>query len=226
MRINIDGYEIDIIYEYKPLNRGVYISYKGDNTFKINGFFKYNESKIKDIVLKNKDKLIKVITKHNNKQPKDIIHYLGREYKIILKEDKYNMVSLVDNNMIVSYKNEKNIKKIIREFYTDSVKEYVLNKFDEIFNKFSDLNIKKPSLKFKYTTSFYGKCFTRDNLIEISGMCMKMEPIYIDCVIMHELCHFKYQNHQRNFYDYFETKMPNCKKIQHAFRNLKYQDIY
>lgn len=227
MKINLDDIEVEIIYEYKPLNKGVYFSYKGNHTFKINSGYRYNEKNLVKLILANKDKMLKILNRYEDKnQPINTMHYLGKMYYIEIEESNYNMVFLVDDKMVVKHKKNASIEKIIKSFYIEGIKNYTDMVFDSIFEKFSDLNIKRPTLKYKYTKTFYGKCFPKENMIEMSGMCMKMDKKYIDCVIMHELCHFKYLNHQDGFYNYFESKLKGCKKIQHEFRSLKYQDIY
>lgn len=225
MKINIEDIEIEIDYVYKPFNKGVYFTYKGNNKFRMSGFFKENDSKILDIVLKNKKSILKIMKKAIP-QKSNSIHYLGNEYTIKEIESDKNLVYISQEYIVCEHKNRVSVEKLIKKFYVEAIESYANNVFDQIFLNFSDLRINKPVLKFKYTKSFYGKCFTRENMIELSGICMKMKPEYINAVIMHELCHFKYMNHQRGFYKYFETKLKNCKKIQHEFRSLKYNDIY
>lgn len=227
MKINVDDTEIEIIYERHPANRGVYFTHVDGNTFRMTGRFKENPKMIEDIVLRNKKRMLKIIEKSlNNTQAPNTLHYLGNLYTLKEVESTRNLVYIKDDFIICEHKPNISVERLIKAFYVDAVSKYTEMVFDEIFNKFIDLKIQRPRLVYKYTKTFYGKCFTRENKIEISGMCMKMAPKYIDCVITHELCHFKYQNHQASFYKYFEEKMPNCKKIQHEFRSLKYKDIY
>lgn len=227
MKINIDGVEIELIYQYKPTNKNIYITYKGNNTFRMSGFYKENPKKIEKFILKNKESILKFINKARGQaQKENTIHYLGKLYNLIEIESERNLVYLKDDTMVVEHKAKASPERLVKAFYIEAIEKYTESVFDSIFSRFSDLNIPRPTLKYKYTKSFYGKCFSKENMIEMSGICMKMETRFIDSVIMHELCHFKYQNHQAGFYRYFEEKLAGCKKIQHEFRSLKYKDIY
>lgn len=226
MRIRLDDIEIDVEMIYKPSNRGVYFKYLGDNRFRLNSGYLYSEREIDSLFQKNKARVVRIMNRSDlNKKSEDTIHYLGRLLKLDLSISNEDRVYIVDDTLYVKCRDLSYRDKLIKRFYTEMVKEYTLSVFDSLFSRFSDLKIKKPSLRFKYTTTFFGKCFRRENMIEISGICMKMEPKYIDTVICHELCHFKYLGHQENFYRYFESKLPGAKRLQHEFRMLRYKDL-
>ncbi len=225
MKINLDDVIIDVEMVYKPQNRGIYFKYLGDNKFILNSWYPYTCEQIEELFIVNKNKVLRILKTSNLKRSRpDTIHYLGRELNIKTIESNTNEAYIIDDTLYVKLKDLELKDRIIKKFYTEMIEEYTIRVFDDIFSKFSDLKINKPSLKFKYTTTFYGKCFRKDNLIEISGICMKMEPKYIECVIHHELCHFKYMGHQESFYRYFESKLPGCRKLQHELRMLKYKD--
>lgn len=226
MRINLDDVIIDVEMVYKPLNRGVYFKYLGDNRFRLNSGYLYSEKEIINLFQKNKNRIIKIMNRiDSSKVNLNTIHYLGKELKLEVSISNENRVFIIDDILYVKCKDLKLRDRLIKDFYTKMVEAYTLSVFDDIFSKFLDLKIKRPTLKFKYTKTFYGKCFRKDNLIEISGICMKMDKRYIDTVIYHELCHFKYLGHQANFYRYFESKLPGAKRLQHEFRMLRYKDL-
>lgn len=226
MKINLDGTIVDVEMIYKPANRGIYFKYLGSNSFRVNSGYPYREKELEALFLKNKSRLLKLMQRLDSaKAPSNTIHYLGRELEVVVEENPRNECYIIGDTLYVKCKKIEDRDKVIKAFYTDMVKEYTNRVFDSIFLKFADLHIKRPTLKFKYTTTFYGKCFRADNTIIISGICMKMEPKYIDTVIHHELTHFKYLGHQQNFYRYFESKLPGARRLQHEFRMLRYKDI-
>ncbi|MCR4898950.1 MAG: DUF45 domain-containing protein, partial [Acholeplasmatales bacterium] len=49
---------------------------------------------------------------------------------------------------------------------------------------------------------------------------------YILSVLYHEYCHFHYMNHQKEFYDFIELRLPNYRKINSNLRKIKYNDLY
>lgn len=223
MKIKILDLEIFVEVIYKPFNKGLYIKYLGDNRFRLTTPLNLSDGDIEDLFFKNYNKIKKTINGYKN--PSNTIHYLGRCLNIIEYKGISNKLFITEDSMHIEYTDESLKQKIIKKFYNEMIKEYVLQVFDELFLRFEKYNLKKPRLEFKYTTSFYGKCYPKLNLIEISGMCMKMPKEYIDVVICHELCHLKILGHQKDFYKMLEGVLPNAKKLQHELRMLKYKDV-
>ncbi len=223
MKIKVLDLLIYVEVLHKPYNRGLYIKYLGNNTFRLTTPIILSDSDIEDLFLKNYKKIKKAIDSY--KEPSNTMHYLGRTLNIIENSGVSNKLFITEDSMHIEYISKTLKPKIIKKFYVEMIKEYVVQVFDQIFAKFEKYNLKKPRLEFKYTTSFYGKCYPKLNLIVISGMCMKMPKKYIDVVICHELCHLKVLGHQKNFYKIFEEVLPNAKKLQHELRMLKYKDV-
>lgn len=231
MIININDEIIPVEIVLKRSNKNIYYRYK-DSKLIITTPVRLSESDILKMIKQNEEAIISLINRVKRKSVEiketNVIHYLGRELSIEIINDNTNYVSLTENSLVVRTRNSNDlyVKKLIRLFYIESVKKYIDGIFDDIFRMYPDLKRPRPNLVYKYTTSFYGKCYPKKNVIEFSGMCMKLEKKYIDVIIHHEICHFKYLGHQSDFYKYLESHMPNAKKYQHEFRMLKYNDKY
>ena len=106
----------------------------------------------------------------------------------------------------------------------DPLKKIVENNIEKIKN---DMNINFPiCIEYKNVKTFYGECIPKRKKLIFSLKLAKYDPIFIYYVIYHELTHFYYSNHQDDFYNLIESKFPNCKKIQHELRKIKYTDRY
>jgi predicted metal-dependent hydrolase len=56
--------------------------------------------------------------------------------------------------------------------------------------------------------------FLKENKIFLNPKLIKMPKECIDYVIVHELCHLKYKNHNTKFFELFHKKYPNWKKVK------------
>lgn len=224
MLINVGNFKLEVVQIVKKTNKNIHIRLKNGNIV-ISTPVMLNYNEVISMINPIENKIISLI---NNKEKSEMIHYLGKEYKIdIVKSNEFN-VYLTEDTLVVKtkYLNDEVISKLIKQFYIYNMEKYVLSIFDDIFSTYKDLSIEKPKLVFKYTKSFFGKCYPKKKYIEYSGICMKYHPMYINLIIHHEICHFKYLGHQNDFYSYFEKHFPNAKKIQHELRSLKYNDKY
>lgn len=226
MEIKVNDKIYQVEYIYKPTNKSMYIRFDG-NKFSLSGYRKFNEKTLNKFLIDNIDNFKKIIIRSEKRSVDNIdggLHFFGKPLDIKYI-DMDSTIKREGNTLYISnnYKDceEKNIKK----YYTLCAKEYITNRFLDIILMYPDIKI-KPKLIFKYTETFYGRCYPRKGIIEFSGVCMKYDPIYIDCIIHHEICHLKYLGHQSDFYNYFEAHFKNAKKIQHELRMHKYKDKY
>lgn len=102
-------------------------------------------------------------------------------------------------------------KQLIDTWFSERAEVIFQERFLEMLKKF-DYN-KTPTLKIREMKKRWGsflskeKIFLNPKLIHTSKEC-------IDYVIVHELCHFKYKDHSKKFWQYLEQKYPKWEKIK------------
>jgi len=70
----------------------------------------------------------------------------------------------------------------------------------------------KPHLEIRVMKARWGSAQINNNTILINTELIKAPKYCIDYVILHELIHFKYNNHSENFYNMLFTLMPDWEK--------------
>ena len=63
----------------------------------------------------------------------------------------------------------------------------------------------------------WGSC-SRKGLITLSTELIKLPDIYIEYVIIHELCHLKHHNHGKEYYNLLSELFPDWKKVRKDLR--------
>ena len=141
-------------------------------------------------------------------------YYLGKQYILKVKEDIKNSVELFDNNLIINVKyrdNRKLIKDIIYSWYLNQAKIIFQNKLKEIEEKLDRYNFKSNKLIIKKLETRWGSC-SKFGTITLNTELIKAPMNCIKYVILHELCHIKYKNHNQKFFRMLESVMPDWKK--------------
>lgn len=64
----------------------------------------------------------------------------------------------------------------------------------------------------------WGSCSSKRN-ITINKKLAKKDEKVIEYVILHEMCHLKYMNHAKEFWDLVETHMPEYKKCKNMLKS-------
>lgn len=210
---------IDVII--KRNNRRIYLKVIKPNIIRITTPINLDNSKILEFISKD----YKFIKNHLDKVdlPKsNSLHLFGKEYNLILVNDKIDYSYNDMDNIYVHYKNEKHIKNIVSNFYNQMLKRYIdlnINKAKE------DLNIKyNINIHYKDVKTYFGQCRPKTKDVVFSSRLAKYDNILILSVIYHELAHFYYLNHQDGFYNLLEKVFPNYKFYQKKLRSIRYND--
>lgn len=171
------------------------------------------------------DKYIKILNSEikTSKQWKtrEKIYYKGEEFEIVREyQDKYVVSVRVD---IRARKLLVILPKDIQEF---EVKEYVDNAIKQLFKNNTEALIlerlpywsKKTNLKYNVVkvrdaTTRYGSCMPAKRNLYFSSRLIMLPKNVADAIIVHELCHLKFKNHNKDFYSLVEQYIPNYKEI-------------
>lgn len=141
--------------------------------------------------------------------------------KIIIKAPK--RVSKKEIEKIVEQKSEWIQKTLEKERKKQKKKElYTKEEFKKIIEKNANELIKETGLKpnkitIKQIKYAWGSCSSKKN-ITLNLELIKYSQQAIRYVILHELCHLKYMNHSKDFWNLVEKYMPDYKQIKKEFK--------
>jgi predicted metal-dependent hydrolase len=109
------------------------------------------------------------------------------------------------------------IRRMIERFLLLYAREYLQARFAELTAKYSDMGFNPSGLVVKPLKSRWGSCSSKGK-ITLSSELVKLDPVYADYVILHELCHLKHHNHGKEFYLLLGRLFPGYKHIQKEIR--------
>ena len=89
---------------------------------------------------------------------------------------------------------------------------------DEIYPLFIPYGVKKPVLRIRTMKSCWGSCLVNKGIITLNRKLLMKPRECIEYVVMHELCHFIYPDHSKQFYGFMEKLMPDWKERQNVIR--------
>ena len=144
-----------------------------------------------------------------------------RNGKVIIKMPK--RIPKKEIEKIIQQKSgwiQKNLEKESKR--KEKTPLYTQEEFKQIIEKYFNELIKETGLSpnkitIKQIKSAWGTCSSRKN-ITINAQLIKYSENAIKYVILHELCHLKYMNHSKEFWNLVEKYMPNYKEIKKEFK--------
>lgn len=139
--------------------------------------------------------------------------YLGRQYMLKVQKAKVDRVKLQKGVFILEtthkIRDKKHNEKLLKDWFEkrrkavfDQVFQSSLKEFN--YNTHPDLQIRSMSKRWGSYVK-HKKVILNPDLISAPKECIRY-------VIIHELCHFKYKNHDKNFYRLLEQKFPGWEK--------------
>jgi len=141
--------------------------------------------------------------------------YLGRQYKLVVKKNNKDNVSLAKGifylNTTKKANDGKHNKKILYNWYKQKIEIKFNQRYQEVLSNFNYKFV--PSLVIRKMKRRWGS-FLKIKQIILNPRLVQASTDCIDYVIAHELCHMKHKKHNRKFYSLINSKYPTWKKIK------------
>lgn len=149
----------------------------------------------------------------------DEVYILGKKYKIKLYKDKQNKI-IINEMQINMYIKDKfiNNSQYKKKIYYNWLKEFAIDFFKDLTVKYQNemkkYKIPMPEIEVKSVKSKWGSCTPSKKKVMFNLSLIKTSIECIQYVVVHELAHFRYQNHSREFYNFVSYFIPNYKQIR------------
>ena len=153
---------------------------------------------------------IKIVKENKNNLKENVIKILGKEIeKKVIKSD-LERIRLTDTSIYIYLKNIDNaeIEKKLLEWKVEKLKA-ILDEYLANYTKLLNRNINYYQIK--KLSSAWGIYHKKENYISFNFDLIEKDIECIEYVVLHELCHIFYMNHQKDFWSLVEKYMPDYK---------------
>ena len=136
---------------------------------------------------------------------------LGRQLTIQVHESKKKQI-IQEDSLLCVFTSETDQRKIdaqINNWWQREAKLYfqeVANKLYPIIGKYE---IESPSICVKKMATLWGSCSRKSCRINLNFYLYKASVPCVEYVILHEMAHFLYPYHNKDFYDFLTIHMPD-----------------
>ncbi|WDD88009.1 M48 family metallopeptidase [Fusobacterium nucleatum] len=153
---------------------------------------------------------IEMAKENKNNLKENTIKILGKDVEKKIIESDLERIRLTDTSVYIYSKNIDNaeIDKKLFEWKFEELKsilEEYLGKYTKLLN--TDINY----YQIKKLSSAWGIYHKRENYISFNFDLIEKNIKCIEYVVLHELCHIFYMNHQKDFWTLVEKYMPDYK---------------
>lgn len=141
----------------------------------------------------------------------------------LLGEDMIFIVSQCDKDHVYSEgrtirictsqpDNQEKVMKLFEKWWRQTAQEVLNERIAVWYPVIQKYGIGKPSIAIRKMRTLWGSCSIHRKTVTFNFYLIKAKIPYIDYVVLHELVHFLYPNHSKQFYDFLSNHMPDWKE--------------
>lgn len=169
-----------------------------------------------DKILRSKEKwIITNINKIKNScinNSYNKIYYLGSEFISKIEASNRNDIYIENNTIVIKTSSLENdyISGLLTVWYKSQANIIIKERVDNLATKYS---LFPSRILIKNQKTRWGSCNSKKE-IRLNWRLVLMPYYVIDYIITHELCHLKYMNHSKDFWNLVEKCDSNYKKAE------------
>jgi predicted metal-dependent hydrolase len=140
---------------------------------------------------------------------------LGRQKRIIINEGRSCKIEQKEDIILIhspNLENKQALQKQFERWWHKQSKLYFLLTIDRLYPVIAKHGINKPDLQVRKMKTLWGSCSRTRGRINLNYYLYKASPPCIDYVVLHELIHFLYPNHNKDFYEFLTVHMPDWRE--------------
>ncbi len=140
---------------------------------------------------------------------------LGRQVWIMVNEARSYRIEQRDDRIYIQSPSPGDQQALQRQFerwWQKQSRLYFLAVIDRMYPVIARYGLGKPVFQVRKMKTRWGSCSGRHAKINLNYYLYKAPPPCIDYVVLHELAHFLYRRHDKDFYDFLTVHMPDWKE--------------
>ena len=148
--------------------------------------------------------------------------FLGVERTLLTAQNSRESVQLREDYIFLNVRSLDDLdrkKKLLDKWYIQQTQQIFSQRFYAQIEKFKSLFPYDYKLKIRSMTSRLGSCMINRNTVVLNSKLIYADESLIDYFILHELTHFKYKNHDKDFYALLTYLCPDWKERKKTLSN-------
>lgn len=192
IRVNHEGISYTLYIQYKDV-KNVIFRFHHSFTFFVSAPRRISQAEIRRIFIQEFPRIKKLLLKPEIPFT-DFTYVYGEKVALTELASKFNLKSEPTD---------------IRNFYDLMRKQFYAFLLPRVRHFETVMKIEKPhKVRMQYMKTRWGSNSRKTHSVNFNLKVMHFSPAIIDALIVHELAHFYYSNHSKEFYAYLRTIIP------------------
>jgi predicted metal-dependent hydrolase len=146
--------------------------------------------------------------------------FRGKECVLYIFQSKKPVVRFNENTIEIGLEkvdDQQAIRRLLYSGYKLEASVIYPEMLNKVLKTYEKHMFKPIGLIIRTMKSRWGSC-SKKGFITLSTELIKLPDIYIEYVIIHELCHLKHHNHGKEYYNLLSELFPDWKKVRKDLR--------
>lgn len=151
-------------------------------------------------------------------------HVLGRQLTIQVHSACRKQIVCEDGilHVYTPETDQPTIDRQVNNWWQKASKEYFQDVLDRLYPIVEKHGVERPAICVKKMRTLWGSCSRNNQKINLNFYLYKASVPCVEYVILHELAHFLYPYHDKDFYDFITIYMPDW---QYRKQQLDYEFV-
>lgn len=139
--------------------------------------------------------------------------FLGKDMRIYKEASLTNRVEIDEKKVylfVTDITDEELIQKLFSKWWRQTAETFYKQEVDHYYETvIRKYNIDKPQIAIRKMKTLWGSCTPKKNKITLNEYLLKANVRCIQYVVLHEMTHLLYPNHNSDFYNFLTVHMPD-----------------
>lgn len=143
------------------------------------------------------------------------IRFLGEDLIFSVSESKRQVVykdGKVLHVCVADINNQTALFEAFDKWWRKESLQHLRMQLDRLYPIVEKYKFDKPQIAVRKMKTLWGSCSPQRNIITFNQYLSKARPACTEYVVLHELVHFLYPNHSKQFYNFLSSHMPDWKE--------------
>lgn len=140
---------------------------------------------------------------------------LGRQIRIIVIPAKLYRIEQKEDHLYIQSpisEDRQGVQKQFERWWQKQCKVYFSEVIDRLYPIIAKYGHSKPTLHVRKMKTLWGSCSRKLKKVNLNYYLYKAPPPCIEYVVLHELVHFLYPKHDKDFYEFLTIHMPDWRE--------------
>lgn len=143
------------------------------------------------------------------------IKMFGEDLIFAVTQSNKNCIYREGRNICISSTDINDQEKLMNQFdlwWRKEALDFLKTRIKELYPIIGKYGKPQPRIYIRKMRTLWGSCSVNRQVVTFNQYLIKAKPACIDYVVLHELSHFIYPNHSKQFYDFLSIHMPDWRE--------------